>query len=142
MTSKYPPHDRATVLVFNKNKFCLIFRHKNGEDYYAIPGGKVEAGESSQQAAVREIQEELGFEIYNLKFVQTDSLDNGITNHIFTAQTDRLEFATEGPEKTKINNPENLFRPEWHTLESLQNIPTYPVFQGSSLKDIICNETN
>ena len=38
------------------------------EGYYDIPGGKIEEGESPKQTAIREMKEETGIEIQNLKY--------------------------------------------------------------------------
>ena len=38
----------------------LLHRNKNGLQQWELPGGKLEPGEKPQQAAIREIQEELG----------------------------------------------------------------------------------
>ena len=36
--------------------------------YYEIPGGKIEEGETSEQTAIREMKEETGLKIKNLKY--------------------------------------------------------------------------
>ncbi|MBQ0138468.1 MAG: NUDIX domain-containing protein [Kurthia sp.] len=51
---------RAGVIIIKNNKLALIKRIKNEEIYYVIPGGQKEAGETLQQAAIREAKEELG----------------------------------------------------------------------------------
>lgn len=117
---------RASVLVTNGDKFVLIFRHKNGQDYYAIPGGGIEEGETPEQAAVREIQEELGLDIYNLENIsriKTKIRDD----YNFIANTNDQEFNVTGPEKNRLNDLNNLFRPEWLNYQTYKkNIPIFP----------------
>ena len=49
----------------------MVTKYKKGnkkEGYYDIPGGKIEEGESPKQTAIREMKEETGIEIQNLKY--------------------------------------------------------------------------
>ena len=56
----------ARLLVINPAERLLLFRfvHRTGvlseQDYWATPGGEVENGETFEQAALRELQEETG----------------------------------------------------------------------------------
>ncbi len=51
------------ILISPDNELILMKRFKNGETYYTTVGGGVEAGESSVQAAKREVLEETGYNI-------------------------------------------------------------------------------
>jgi len=57
---------RNTVraLIFQEDKLLLIKKYRpNVGIYYALPGGAQEAGETLEQALIRECMEELGIEI-------------------------------------------------------------------------------
>ena len=56
---------RASMFVLDQTVryVAIIKRYKDGRNYYVVPGGKVEAHENIQQAAIREIAEELGLAI-------------------------------------------------------------------------------
>ena len=59
----------ALGIVVNENKVLVIERQqrevgRNGQPIvWAFPGGKIEAGETPQEAAVREVEEETGYEV-------------------------------------------------------------------------------
>ena len=63
MPNEYPAQPRAAVgaIVFKDEKVLLVKRGQPpSEGLWAIPGGSVKLGETLQEAAEREIQEETG----------------------------------------------------------------------------------
>lgn len=56
-------NQRAAVVLVKEDGILLINRTKGDFNYYIIPGGGVESEETPEQAAVREIKEELGLDI-------------------------------------------------------------------------------
>ena len=57
---------RCRALILNEGKL-LVVKHTIDDNYYALPGGKLEKGENPQECIIREIQEELGVIIQNPK---------------------------------------------------------------------------
>ncbi len=60
----------VVAVIYNKNNQILIAQRAKGKHQagkWEFPGGKVEQGESAQQALKRELDEELGIEILNAK---------------------------------------------------------------------------
>ena len=59
--SGWTPHERATLLFVRQADRVLLIRKKRGLGAGKIngPGGRLDAGESPEQCAIREVQEEL-----------------------------------------------------------------------------------
>ncbi len=68
------------VLVYNQKNEVLLVKNPKYLDHWTIPGGKVDKGESIEETAKREIREETGLEINNLKFI---SLENSLDYKYF-----------------------------------------------------------
>lgn len=62
----------AAVIRDDQNRFLIAKRKASQSNggLWEFPGGKIEKGETEQQALVREIQEELGVKIWVLKFLK------------------------------------------------------------------------
>lgn len=50
-------------IVFTKDKKIIIIQRKNPPLGYALPGGFVEYGETTEHALIREIKEEIGVQV-------------------------------------------------------------------------------
>jgi len=61
---------QVVALVFITNEAGLLLVEQNyGQNYWSLPGGKVETNETIEQAAVREVKEETGLEVRLLKTI-------------------------------------------------------------------------
>ncbi len=58
---------RATAVVVDNHKLLMIHRFKNGEEYWVLPGGGVEEGETPEEAVLRELKEETSIDARMIK---------------------------------------------------------------------------
>ena len=101
----------ASVAVFRDGRVLLATRTKPPADrLWSLPGGKVEAGETLEQAALRELDEEVGVKARIIAFnrhveIMGRSVDNTVTHHFvvasFVAQWLEGEAQT-GPEAGEV----------------------------------------
>lgn len=98
--SKDPKH----VLVITRiNDHWLLTKHKTrGLEF---PGGKVEVGETVEEAAIREVKEETGGEVQRLVYIgqyYVDGKADQVIKNVYLADIERLVnqttyYETEGP---------------------------------------------
>src|SRR5476651_1116881 len=63
-----PPLATVGALIFNSKDEALMLRTHKWSDNWGIPGGKIKWGETSEAALRREIMEETGLKISDIKF--------------------------------------------------------------------------
>lgn len=62
---------KAVRCYLIKDDKVVVTKYKEGNKklgYYDIPGGKIEEGENPEQTAIREMKEETGLKVRNLKY--------------------------------------------------------------------------
>ena len=57
-----------TFLINKNNVVAIKYKTEKNLDYYDIAGGKIEDGETSSQASIREVKEETGIQIISQKY--------------------------------------------------------------------------
>ncbi len=76
------------VIILNGKGEILIKKRKGSHaEKYSIPGGRVDIGETFEEAAVREIKEEAGIEIQNPEVI-------AVTNNLETYREDGVHFVS------------------------------------------------
>jgi len=120
---------RAAALILDAGCVALIKRCNttSPEPYYLFPGGRVEAGESPPETAVREVLEELGLRVVIGVLIARVRYQDSI-QYYFTASITGGEFGTgEDPEMTKANSPEvGTYTPVWIPLADVLRRPVHP----------------
>ena len=75
MTETSPVPNAASVAIVRGEKVLLIKRaYAPYQHLWTLPGGRLETGESIEQCAIREVNEELGLAVRNLRPVLTQNL--------------------------------------------------------------------
>lgn len=69
MAEQQFPEPTVGALIINKEGKMLLVKSNKWNNKYVIPGGHIELGETMEQALKREIKEENGLDIYNIKFL-------------------------------------------------------------------------
>ena len=128
---------RAAGVLIHNNKLLV---HKNiNSDHYAIVGGRVEIGESSEETIKREVQEELGKDIEIIECIGTienffESKDSKYHEILFVH---KIEFENDEDKTIEytLDNKEgkDYLHYEWLELDKLDNYNLVP----SVIKQIV-----
>lgn len=118
-----PEHPVATVgaLIHDEAGRLLLLRSAKWSNKWGIPGGKIRRGEAMEEALRREIREETGLELADLRFLQAmDCVDPAEFVHpahfILLAWSGRAV----GPAEVRLN--EEAEAREWVEGEAAENL--------------------
>ena len=116
---------RAAGVIIKDGKILLLHRQKAGKVYYVIPGGGLEAGETPQQAAIREIKEETNLDVEIDELIFEFIGVYKYPEYFFTVKNIQGE-ARLGGEELEKNCEENHYAIAWIELEKLSEINLLP----------------
>jgi len=69
MTKQKFPEPTCGALIFNPEGKILLIKSHKWKNKYVIPGGHIELGEKIQEALKREVKEETGLDIFDVKLI-------------------------------------------------------------------------
>lgn len=108
--------------MIEDGKVALIERYRAGKHYYVFPGGGMDEGETPEQAAVREMEEETGLHVAVRYKVAEIHFDLSI-QHYFLVEKIGGEFGSGTGEEFTDADPDNpaegVYIPTWMPLAEL-----------------------
>lgn len=116
---------RAAAIIIKDEQILLIRRVVEGRgEYWVFPGGGVEAGETEEQAMVREVQEELSLTVTESKLLF--EVFNEFTMGKFPPRQEYYYLVTSfagevalGGEEAKRMNEHDQYYPTWVPLKDI-----------------------
>lgn len=122
-TQQERPKVGVAVFVWRDGKF-LMYRRKgsHAEGTISIPGGHLEFGESWEDCAARETEEEVGVKIENVRYLATtnDIMPDEDKHYVSIWLT--ADWAEGEP---RIMEPDKVEEISWHTFRDLPS----PLFE-------------
>ena len=128
---------RAAAIIIDQECVALIQRDRMGQRYFVFPGGQVEAGESTEAAAVREVAEELGVRVRLAELVAVVAF-HGQAQYYYRAQLTGGTFGSgDGPEFQGEDRAERgTYTPVWIKLTALPRLVVYPPMVASLVSQV------
>lgn len=121
---------RSAAIFIQNNSLALLERHRDGLHYFTFPGGGVDAGETPEQAVVRELREELGIEVRVLRLA-AEVWFRGNQQFFFLVEQMGGKFGTGAGEEyaSDLDPARGSYEPVWMPLEqvAIQNVLPKPV---------------
>ncbi|GAB4570790.1 MAG: NUDIX domain-containing protein [Anaerolineales bacterium] len=112
--------NRAGIILIHEGKLALIERHRQGRHYFAFPGGGVDEGETDEQAAIREAEEELGIRVKVVQKAATILRDGRRNQVYFLVDWVGGDFGTgTGEEYGEVDPFHGTYNPVWMPLEDV-----------------------
>ncbi len=106
----------AAVIIINDLVFCAQRGYGSLKDKWEFPGGKIEQGETEQEALAREIKEELDTDIDVKEHLITTSYeydDFSITLHAYRCEVIKGNLLSNEHEDETWCAKENLMNKDW-----------------------------
>ena len=110
----------VAAVLFREGKVLCVQRPENAREYisskWEFPGGKIEVGESQEEALVREIREELSVDIQVSEFLMTVEHtypDFHLTMHVFKCVLDLGEISLNEHVALKWLSIDELDQLDW-----------------------------
>jgi 8-oxo-dGTP pyrophosphatase MutT (NUDIX family) len=124
--------------LIQDNRVALIERHRAGLDYFVFPGGGVDEGESSEQAAIREAMEELGIVVAIQQKIAEIQLASRSRQVYYLVEQTGGKFGTGIGEEYVDADPddpeEGIYIPVWMPIEEL---PLHEKIFPRSIVDLV-----
>lgn len=131
---------RAAAIIVRDG--ALLLHRAQGDDFWALPGGRVEAGEAAVSAVVREVHEELGVAVAAgpLRFIVENFFAHaGEPFHeigfYFTAHLGADGEVLRGPGPFAGVEHGQALEFRWFAMASLADIAIRPTFLREALLD-------
>jgi len=133
---------RAGVVLIEDNKVALIERYRDGKHYFVFPGGGADNGETPEQAAIREMEEETGLRVTVKQMVA--EIHFGLsTQYYYLAERVSGEYGTGTGEEFTDADPEDptegIYIPIWMLIANLPDCENvYPI----DVAKLVANSVN
>lgn len=135
---------RVGAIIYNKDMTKIFMQRQSNHDFYMFPGGRLEIGEDTKTAILRELDEELGIkeDVY-LKYICENFIQfpHGKYHEIgfyFIVKIDeeKYQYFLDREYDSKDENHDGKSKFKWISINELDNVSIMP----NNMKEKVLNQ--
>lgn len=116
---------RPAAIIIKNNKLLVVKTRRHGEEYFLLPGGGIEFGETIEETLKREVAEETGYiikvlnPVYLNEYIHKENREKRVVNIIFTTEI-------LGYDESRKVNEDDIVSIKFIEIDNLHSIELYP----------------
>ena len=114
----------SRAIIIQDNKVLLMFRRKKTDgvtkEYYVVPGGGTEEGETLEETVKRELKEELNIDIEIIEYLGQVEYNDTIGNYYYCKIVNGTPQL--GGEELDRMSEDNYYDPRWIDINDLEDL--------------------
>lgn len=120
---------RAAAIILKGDSILLMYRKREGHEYYVFPGGGVEHDETVEEAVLREVTEETTVQVKLDKLLYHHHYINDSDQYFYlcTYISGKPELGDANEKESMKNNTNDYYEPMWVPLEKIGELVLYPL---------------
>jgi ADP-ribose pyrophosphatase YjhB (NUDIX family) len=128
-SQEYPRGTRLQGLVVRDDCLLVVHRFNDGKEYYVLPGGGWEEGETEEEGVLREVAEETSISVQVERLLFSLDIKGDSRQRIYSCRyLDGEPELGDYNERAVMQEGEDLYFPKWLPIEELHGeVPLYPV---------------
>ncbi len=115
------------AIIIENGKLLVMYRNKQGSEYYTLVGGRINDQESMEQALVRELKEETGLTVTAASLVFTEEHEAPYNDQFIyyceIAPHDDIAIQDDAEEKHMNHLGVNIHQPFWVPIKAFDRLP-------------------
>lgn len=115
----FRPHTSGARCVISDGHEILLIRNTYGPQHWTVPGGRIDSGETPEEAARREVQEEVGLPLGEVRFI-----GQFVTTREYKHDTVYV-FAATARSRAFTLDPAEILEARWFAVEDLPLLSEY-----------------
>lgn len=117
----------ARAIIIENDNLLVMFRNKQGSEYFTLVGGRIQEGETPEQGLVREVMEKTGLRITQARLVFVEPHPAPYNEqYIYLCQVaphDDVAIQTAAEEALMNRIGINTHQPVWTTPTAFASLP-------------------
>lgn len=117
----------ARAIIIEDGQMLVMHRNKHGSQYYTLVGGRLNEGETPEQAVIREVKEETGLNVIKARLVFTEKHPEPYNDQFIyvceVAPHKSVKIQSYSEEALMNRMGANTHTPMWVALKHFERLP-------------------